>query len=120
MAPNGAIEPGEAATDAGVRAARDETGLARRIFVGPVASDVWTLDGTTFVRHFFHSTGADAPDAFAHPVSGAGEDNGMVVEDFRSRDGHEAPPAYGHGDDLARGWYEAAKTQRILPSDEAQ
>jgi len=77
--PKGTVEPDERPREALYREVVEETGLAAFETVDHLVTDVWTRRETPpkrYVRHFYHATIHDPPDAWTHTVTGAGDERG--------------------------------------------
>jgi ADP-ribose pyrophosphatase YjhB (NUDIX family) len=83
--PRGTVDGGEDPAATVVREVCEECGLCEAQLIGLLASDVEAQpDEPTrnWERFFFHLVAPEAPDAWKHTVTGAGEDNGLVFSFF--------------------------------------
>jgi len=83
--PRGTVDPGEDPAATVLREVCEECGLCDARLVGLIATDIVAQpDDPTWhwERFFFHLVAPDAPDAWEHSVTGAGEDNGLVFSFF--------------------------------------
>lgn len=81
--PKGTVEPGERLTDAVLRELFEESGIESVGSTRLVASDVWTRRRTAdrvrkYLRYFYHLEVDVRRDAWAHEVTGEGEECGST------------------------------------------
>ncbi len=79
--PKGTVEPGEEPKEAVVREIREESGLTDLHRIAYLVTDTWEHPSRgLYRRHFFHVEVDHERERWVHPVTGGGEDDGLVFE----------------------------------------